>query len=167
MICSAVGALVLIPASALVQCPDGVARSRNFGCGLPCCSSVIELDTEPYECRPCPPPPSVTPPDPSVKTYTIKDPDFPRPLSFKIQVPESLTIETWDTTLKSNLEATLPSMLKQLSVDASQISALATEGIPLISEAVLALQTGVSLPDDSSDLARRGIFSKIGKWVKK
>lgn len=88
-------------------------------------------------------------------------------MSFKITVPNSLTVDTWDATLQSNLEVTLPSMMKQLSVEASQISALTSEGIPLITEAVLALQTGASLPDESSDIARRGLFSKIGKWIKK
>ncbi|KAL8649937.1 MAG: hypothetical protein Q9226_005359 [Calogaya cf. arnoldii] len=57
--------------------------------------------------------------------------------------------------------------MKQLSVEASQISALTSEGIPLIAEAVLALQTGRSLPDEPSGIARRGLFSKVGKWIKK
>ncbi|KAI4141949.1 MAG: hypothetical protein LQ341_003366 [Variospora aurantia] len=106
--------------------------------------------------------------DPSVHSYTVKDPANPnKPVSFKITVPETLTVATWDETLLTNLRTTVPSMLRQLSVDTNQISALTSEGIPLIVEAITAVQSGLSLPDDSSGIARRGLFSKIGRWIKK
>ncbi len=129
------------------------------------CPLETEEDPNPY-CRPPTPPPP--PPDPSVHSYTINDPAmYQSPISIKITVPDTLTVETWNDVLLSNLQTTLPITLKQFNVDAGQIAALAEEGLPLLVEAITAVQSGLSLPDADSELARRGLFSRIGNWLKK
>ncbi|KAI4193651.1 MAG: hypothetical protein LQ346_003867 [Caloplaca aetnensis] len=109
------------------------------------------------------------PKDPSVHSYTIGDPDNPRmrPLSFQLTVPKTLTVKTWEPTLHANLKSTLPSILKQLSVEASQVAALASEGVPLVAEAIKAIKSGKSISDIPADIARREIISNIGRWINK
>ena len=82
-------------------------------------------------------------------------------------MPDTLSVNTWNETLLANLEITLPNTLERFNVDASQISTLAPEGLPLLMEAIDALQSGLSLPDTDIVLARRGFFPKIGRWPKK
>lgn len=106
--------------------------------------------------------------DPSVYTYSTKDPENDNlPVNFTITVPQTLTVGTWNETLLANLKTNLPGILKQLYVDPKQIPALVEEGLPDIFEALTSLQSGLSLPDVDSDLVRRGLFSKIGRWIKK
>lgn len=109
------------------------------------------------------------PQEPSVHSYTISDPDNPRmrPLSFQLTVPKTLTVASWEKTLHANLKSTLPSILRQLGVDASQVVALASEGVPLVVEAITAIQSGKSIPDIPSDIARRELISNIGSWIRK
>lgn len=129
------------------------------------CPIPTEEDPNPY-CHP--PTPPAPPPDPSVHSYTINDPAiYNIPISVKTTVPDTLSVETWNDVLLSNLQTTLPITLKQFNVDAGQIAALASEGLPLLVEAITAVQSGLSLPDADSELARRGLFSKIGNWLKK
>ncbi|KAL8652106.1 MAG: hypothetical protein Q9210_002879 [Variospora velana] len=122
-------------------------------------STKDELD------RPCQPP--KTPMDPSVHSYTIKDQDNPKipPVTFRITVPGALTMGTWDKTLLANLRITVPSILRQLSVEAKQIPALTLEGIPLLVEALRAVLSGLSLSDAPSRIARRDSLSAIREWV--
>lgn len=107
------------------------------------------------------------PQDPSVHSYTVGDPDNPRmrPLSFQLKVPKTLTVTTWEPTLHANLKSTLPSILRQLSVEASQVAALASEGVPLVAEAIQAIQSGKHISYVPSDIARRGRVSNIGSWI--
>lgn len=130
------------------------------------CPLPIEGEPNPI-CHPVhdPPPPA----DPSVHSYTINDPAiFAKPISIKVTVPDTISVDTYNDVLLTNLQTTLPLTLTQLNVDAAQIPALAAEGIPLLVEAITAVQNGISLPDVAdSDLVRRGFFSKIGRWVKK
>ena len=109
------------------------------------------------------------PQDPSVQSYTISDPDNPRmrPISFQLMVPKTLTVASWEKTLHANLESTLPSILRQLGVEASQVAALASEGVPLVVEAITDIQSGDSTLDIPSDIARRELVSNIGSWIKK
>ncbi len=90
-----------------------------------------------------------------------------RPLSFQVTVPKTLTVKTWEPTLHANLKSALPSILKQLSVEASQVAALASEGVPLVVKAIRAIKGGKSNPDIPSDIARREIISGIGNWINK
>ncbi|KAL9014682.1 MAG: hypothetical protein Q9173_000654 [Seirophora scorigena] len=112
--------------------------------------------------RPCPP--QETPEDHS---YTIQDPDNPKspPIRFKITVPKSLTVATWDKTLLTNLRNTVPSILQQLKVDPKQIPALTSKGIPLLVEALRAVLSGELLSDAPSHLARRDSLSAIREWI--
>ncbi|KAL8916130.1 MAG: hypothetical protein Q9208_008697 [Pyrenodesmia sp. 3 TL-2023] len=90
-----------------------------------------------------------------------------RPLSFQLTVPKTLTVALWEKTLNANLKSTLPSILRQLGVDASQVVTLASEGVPLVAEAITAIQSGQSIPDIPSDIARRELISNIGSWIRK
>ena len=113
--------------------------------------------------------PVVDPPveDPSVHSYTINDTEISgSPIPIEITVPGTLSVDTWNDILLANLKTTLPNTLGQFNVDASQISALTAEGLPLLVEAISALQSGSSLPDTEFVLARRGLFCKIGRCLK-
>ena len=90
-----------------------------------------------------------------------------RPISFQLMVPKTLTVASWEKTLHANLESTLPSILRQLGVEASQVAALASEGVPLVVEAITDIQSGDSTLDIPSDIARRELVSNIGSWIKK
>ncbi|KAL8654602.1 MAG: hypothetical protein Q9210_001415 [Variospora velana] len=109
------------------------------------------------------------PQDTSVHSYTVSDPDNPRmrPFSFQLTVPKSLTVVTWEKSLDANLKSTLPSILRQLGVAASQVVALASEGVPLVVDAITAILSGKSNPDISSDIARRELISDIRSWIRK
>jgi hypothetical protein len=63
----------------------------------------------------------------------------------------------------------LPFLLEQLGVDAADIPDLVAEAIPLFNDIVIGSISGgnSSSADPSANLRRRGLFSKIGKWVKK
>ncbi|KAL8904185.1 MAG: hypothetical protein Q9207_003448 [Kuettlingeria erythrocarpa] len=141
---------------------DPSTRSLSPGSNLNCLQQNDDQDN-PLCLHPRPPK------DPSVHSYTIGDPDNPRmrPLSFQLTVPKTLTVKTWEPTLHANLKSTLPSILRQLSVEASQVAALASEGVPLVVEAIKALKGGRSIPDRPSDIARREIISGIGHWINK
>ena len=129
-----------------------------------CLPSTAEDPNPPCRQKPDPPLPS----DPSIHSYTINDPGiFGKAISIKITVPDTLSVETWNDVLLANLQTTLPITLQQFNVDASQIPVLASEGIPLLVEAITAVQSGLSLPDTDTDIVRRGFLSKIGKWIKK
>ncbi|KAL8686667.1 MAG: hypothetical protein Q9218_006946, partial [Villophora microphyllina] len=119
-------------------------------------------------CRPPVEDPPEDPPDPSVHSYTINDPEvYKKPIAISITVPSTLSVQTWNDVLLANLQTTLPSTLKQFNVATDQISALTKEGLPLLLDAITAVQSGLSLPDDNANLVRRGFFSKIGKFIKK
>ncbi|KAL8959673.1 MAG: hypothetical protein Q9193_003497 [Seirophora villosa] len=123
------------------------------------------LSTGPELNRPCPP--QEPPEDPSVHSYTIQDPDNPQspPIRFKITVPKTLTVATWDKTLLTNLRNTVPSILRQLEVDPKQIPALTLKGIPLLVEALRVVLSGESLSGAPSHLARRDSLSAIRGWI--
>lgn len=152
-------------ANTLAPLPEHAAGSRStFSKFKRRCPLPTEEDPNP-PCRPPVEPPEPT--DPSIHSYTVNDPGiFHKPISIKINVPDTISVETWNDVL-DNLQTTLPTTLKQFNVDASQIPALASEGIPLLVEAITAVHNGLSLPDTDAALARRGLFSKIGRWIKK
>lgn len=122
-------------------------------------STEDELD------RPCPPP--KPPLGPSVHDYTIRDQDNPKipPVTFRITVPGALTVGTWDKNLLANLRITVPSILRQLSVEAKQIPALTLQGIPLLVQALRAVLSGQPLSDVPSRIARRDSLSAIRQWI--
>ena len=107
----------------------------------------------------------------TVQSYTVNDPEkYPNEISVKITVPNELDDKAYNAALLDNLKSNLPNTLQQLQVDPAQIPALAEEGLPLLLEAITAVQNGSSLSDDPGSetaRARRGLFSKIGKWIKK
>ncbi|KAL9016221.1 MAG: hypothetical protein Q9185_006421 [Variospora sp. 1 TL-2023] len=125
------------------------------------CSPSTENELD----RPCPPP--KPPLGPSVHDYTIRDQDNPKipPVTFRITVPEALTVGTWDKNLLANLRITVPSILRQLSVEAKQIPALTLQGIPLLVQALRAVLSGQSLSDVPSRIARRDSLSAIRQWI--
>lgn len=147
----------------LTSFPEHTARSSSTPSRI---KRRCPLPTEDEPNPICHPPPPAQ--DPSVHSYTINDPNINKiPINVKITVPDTLSVETWNDTLLANLKTTLPATLKQLYVDPDQISTLAEEGLPYLFEAITTIQSGLSLPDVSSDLVRRGLFSKIGNWIKK
>ena len=87
---------------------------------------------------------------PTVQSYTVNDPEkYPNKISVKIAVPDKLNDEkAYNDALVDNLKSNLPNTLQQLQVDPAQIPALAEEGLPLLFEAITAVQNGSSLPDD-------------------
>ncbi|KAL8831905.1 MAG: hypothetical protein Q9170_005098 [Blastenia crenularia] len=142
-----------------------VSREDTHSRIRPRCRLPTEEEPDPPCHGPVNPPP---PPDPSIHSYTINDPAiYTKPISVQVTVPDTISVDTYNDVLLTNLQTTLPITLKQLNVDAAQISALASEGVPLLVEAITAVQSGLSLPDTASDLVRRGFFSKIGRWIKK
>lgn len=142
-----------------------VSREENDSRIQRRCPLPTEEEPNPT-CHPIHDPPP--PPDPTIHSYTINDASmFTKPISVKVTVPDTISVDTYNDVLLTNIQTTLPITLQQLNVDPAQISALVSEGVPLIVEAITAVQNGLSLPDADLKLVRRGFLSRIGRWIKK